>query len=61
MVAIGIFTDDGEFFLMGKDRASAIDCATKAMMKRTYRLIEDPAQRVTYLARAMEVIEKEGE
>lgn len=56
MVAVAIFADNGELYLMGKSRESAIDCAQKATTKRTYRYIEDEEQRLQYLSRAVSLM-----
>ena len=56
MVAIAIFSDTGDLFLMGKTRESAIECAQKATTNRTYRYIEDEAQRLQYLSRAVSLM-----
>lgn len=43
MVAVAIFADNGELYLMGKSRESAISCVQAGVHKPTFRYIEDEA------------------
>lgn len=57
MVALCIFADNGEVYVMGHDRESVVQCVQKGAASRKIKYIDEPKQRLNYLARAMEVIE----
>jgi hypothetical protein len=53
MVAVAIFTDKGQVFLMGKDLHSATHIVQKAMTSRGFDYVQDEEERLKYLDRAI--------
>lgn len=53
MVAVAIFTDKGQVFLMGKDLHSATHIVQKAMTSRGFDYIQDETTRLRYLEHAI--------
>lgn len=53
VVAVAIFTDKGQTFLMGNDLHSATKIIQKAMANKCYDYIQDEGERLKYLERAI--------
>jgi hypothetical protein len=53
MVAVAIFTDKGQVFLMGNNLHSATHIVQKAMSNRGFDYIQDETTRLRYLEHAI--------
>lgn len=48
-----IFSDNGQAFIMGKDKSTACDCILKGINGRKISYVPDEGERLKYLDRAI--------
>jgi hypothetical protein len=53
VVAVVIFSDNGQAFIMGKDKSTACDCILKGINGRKISYVPDEGERLKYLDRAI--------
>ena len=62
VLAIGIFTDDGKAYLIGKDKKSAVKCVGSGVVgmykDNGFMYIDNIETQLAYLSRAVDVISK---
>lgn len=60
MVAVVVFSDDGNAYIMGKDKHSATQCVIAGIEGRKMKYVSDEAQRLQFLERAIAVMNGEN-
>jgi hypothetical protein len=60
MVAVVVFSDDGNAYIMGKDKHSATQCVIAGIEGRKMKFVPDEAQRLQFLERAIAVMNGES-
>ena len=62
MVAVVIFDDseDGNVYIMGKDKHSAVECVMKGIESRKYHYVHDTNQRRQYLEQTVKIMSGEN-
>jgi hypothetical protein len=60
MVAVVVFSDDGNAYIMGKDKHSATQCVIAGIEGRKMKFVPDEAQRLQFLERAIAVMNGEN-
>ena len=60
MVAVVVFSDDGNAYIMGKDRQTAVQCVIAGIEGRKMKYIKDESQRLQFLERAIALMNGEG-
>jgi hypothetical protein len=60
MVAVVVFSDDGNAYIMGKDKHSATQCVIAGIEGRKMKYVSDETQRLQFLERAIAVINGEN-
>ena len=60
MVAVVVFSDDGNAYIMGKDKHSATQCVIAGIEGRKMKYVPDEAQRLQFLERAITVMSGEN-
>jgi hypothetical protein len=57
MVAVVVFSDDGNAYIMGKDKHSATQCVIAGIEGRKMKYVPEQAQRLQFLERAIALMD----